>query len=415
MKTTFVVASNFPESAAKPGAACLGFLLLFPGFFCYQTLIGRGTISAFLGGYFSVVSIMLFCPLAFSYYRALKADRYRLPRTDLKFAFFLAYFFVVVAINALFGANATITKTHLASVLYFVNIYIIFKQIDFSERATMAMAVVSLLLMTATIFYFSNDGTFEPDQYGDAQSPESVATYQGFARSYVLTFVPVICAARRCAFRVALYVVGIAALFLNSSRSELVAVLTVIPLVEIYRATNRPRAVCLVLLAAAVVAINLHYASRAYPDQRVWELFNLSHSGSANSRRHLALHAQQTIADHPWLGDYGSYIPGEYAHNILSAWVDLGLFGFAFLLLLLVPTACKLLAGWFVRVRSGEFLLAFALVCLSLLLLVTAKTFDDMFAGAALGAYAHFRSRKAPAQPQPTAAEGAQEKGWFHA
>lgn len=390
--------------AVRPGAAWWAFLLLFPGFFFYQTMIGLGTIGAFLGGYFSIVSIALFVPLGVAYLRALKAAGYRLPRTDLKFAFFLAYFAVVVAINGLFGANITIIKTHLASILYFFNIYIIFQQIDFAERSTMAMAVVSLLLMTATIFYFSNDGTFEPGQFGDAKSPESVATYQGFARSYVLTFVAVISSARRCAFRVALYAVGVCALFLNSSRSELVAVLVVIPLVEIYRATNRPKAVLLVLLAAAVVAINLHYASQAYPDQRVWELFNLDKSQSANSRHHLALAAKHTIAEHPWLGDYGSYIPGEYAHNILSAWVDLGLFGMACLLFLLVPTACRLLGGWFVRARSGEFLLAFALICLSLLLLVTAKTFDDMFAGAALGAYAHFRSRQQHPQPRQGAA-----------
>jgi hypothetical protein len=51
----------------------------------------------------------------------------------------------------------------------------------------------------------------------------------------------------------------------------------------------------------------------------------------------------------------------------------------------------------FPRARSGHFLLAWSLICISLLMLVTAKNFTDMFAGAALGAYANYRSRSAAA------------------
>ena len=40
------------------------FMLLFPGFFFYQTLLGLGMIRAFLGGYYSVVALALALPLA---------------------------------------------------------------------------------------------------------------------------------------------------------------------------------------------------------------------------------------------------------------------------------------------------------------------------------------------------------------
>lgn len=394
MPTSCIPGSSAVRRAARPVAAQFAFMLLFPGFFFYQTLIGLGAMRAFLGGYFSIVSIALFLPLGFSYCMAVRAAGYRAARTDLRFAFFLAYFFLVVAINAVFDADATTVKTHLLSILYFFNIYVIFKTIDFCDPTTMAAALASLLLMSAIIFCFSPGGTFQLGQVGDAKSPESMATYQGFARSYALTFVAVIAHTRRAAARVFLYCIAVAALFLNGSRSELVAVLFSMPLVEIYRAKRRLHMVCLILLAFVLVGLNREYVAQALPESRVRELFDLSQSDSAKGRHQLAQRALQTIAEHPVLGDYASYPPGEYSHNILSAWVDLGIFGFAYITFMLASTAFKLFAGgWFLHSRSGDFLLAWSLICISLLLLATAKTFDDMFAGAALGAYANFRSR----------------------
>ena len=408
MFTTLNPTSSPARAPGKPATARLAFLLLFPGFFFYQTLIGLGAMPALLGGYFSIVSIMLFFPLGLSYVIATKAAGGRVSRTDLQFAFFLAYFLVVVAINAAFGAAEAVTiQTHLLSILFFVNIYLIFKTIDFAERTTRAWAIASLLAMSAIIFYFSAGGVFQPGQVGDAKSPESLATYQGFARSYALTFVGVICFTRHAAARLVLYGIAGAAMFLNGSRSELVAVLCLIPLVELYRAKSRLNMMCVVLVVLAVAGLNLEHAVQSMPENRVWELFDLAQSDSSQARHHMAQRALRTIAEHPLLGEYASYPHGQYSHDILSAWVDLGLFGFAYLLFMLVPTAFKLFAGgWLLRARSGEFLLACSLICMALLLLVTAKTFDDMLVGAALGAYAHYRS------PQRHAVH--KGGGWFY-
>jgi len=376
----------------------VAFLLLFPGFFFYHTLIGMGFMRPFLGGYFAIVSIMLVGPLAYAYCRAVKVARYRIAPTDLQFGFFLAYFLVIVAINAAFGADAVIVQTHVLSILYFINIYLIFKNVDFSNRKMAMVTLVALLTMSATIFLFSTGGSFQPGQLGDPTSPESVATYQGFARSYMLTFVAVICFVRLLVARLALYCIAIAVLFLNGSRSELVAVLFVLPLIELYRAKNWLHVLCILLLGFALFSISPQTLMENTPDSRVWELFDLSHSDSANARHELTRHALSTIARHPLLGDYASYPAGGYSHNILSAWVDLGFFGFAYLLLMLALTTFRLfIRGWLGRVRSGQCLLAWNLICMSLFLLLTAKTFDDMLAGAAMGAYANYcnRSRQA--------------------
>lgn len=381
-----------------PGAfavAPMAFLILFPGFFLYHTLVGIGAIGPFLGGYFSIASLALLLPLGFAYYLAVKSAAYRVAQTDLQFGFFLAYFLVVVGINAVFGGNAEQVRNHLQAILYFINIYVIFKYIDFSQKKTMSMTMLSLALMSLTIFYFSQGGSFQPGQGGASDSAESVVTYQGFARSYVLTFVAAICFTRRALARWALYAIAVAALFLNGARSELAVVVVLMPLIEVYRVRNGLQALCVVLLALIVAAVGPQNAMESLPDSRVWELFNLSQSESANARVDLTQTALQTIGENPVLGSYASYMPGGYAHNILSAWVNLGFFGFIYLLVMLVLAAVRLLVdGWRTKACSSQFLLAWSLICMSLLMLITAKSFDDMFVGAAMGAYANWRSRK---------------------
>ena len=412
MPAIYASSARITSTPGKAGPARLAFLLLFPGFFFYQTLIGMGVMGAFLGGYFSVVSIALFPPLAYMYYLGIKARVGRVASTDLHFGFFLFYFFVIVAINAAFGANPMIVKTHLLSILYFINIYLIFKHGDFSERKTIAATLVSLLLMSATIFFFSRDGSFQPGQFGDPTSPDSVATYQGLARSYVLTFVTVVCFTRVMAARLVLYAIAVPALFLNGARSELVAALFLFPTIELYRAKHWLPFLYLVLLVLALASIGPKLMANHFPESRVWELFDLSRSSSATARHELTEHALHTIAENPVLGAYASYPPGGYSHNILSAWVDLGLFGFVYMLLMLVGTAIALCSrGWLIRPRSGQFLLAWSLICISLLLLVTAKTFDDMFFGAAMGAYANYRNSEQSSKRCRDAADNVEGEG----
>ena len=394
MRTNQIPVSNYLGMPINPGIAPVAFFLLFPGFFFYHTMLGVGVLSAFIGGYFSLMSMLLFAPLAYAYYVGLKNARYRIISTDLQFGFFLVYFFFVVVVNAGFGADTVTVQSHLLSILYFVNIYLIFNYIDFSERKTIFMALVSLGLMSVLILVFSHGGSFQPGQSGGAKSLESVSTYQGFARSYALTFVAVICFTELAAARLVLYATAIVALFLNGARSELVAVLLLVPIIEVYRAKNGLQAVCIVLLMLAVVTVGPQTAMEYFPDSRVWELFYLSRSESAIGRYELTQRALQTIADHPFLGAYASYTAGGYSHNILSAWVDLGAFGFIYMLFMLAQAIVWLFVkGWLAKTESSYFLLAWSLICMSLVLLVSAKTFNDMFLGAAMGAYANYRFR----------------------
>jgi hypothetical protein len=186
--------------------------------------------------------------------------------------------------------------------------------------------------------------------------------------------------------------VGAPTLFVNTARSEFVALLFMIPIIELYYARRK---LILIAVMGAIFAVTYLYIEdilALLPSNRILELFDLSQSTSANKRHHLTVYALNTIRQFPIFGDYASYNPGFYSHNVLSAWVDTGIFGFVFVLaLLILPAAQMALRGFFRPERSGIFILAFSLACITLLLLAKSHYFTDMLIGASLGSFSRYR------------------------
>jgi hypothetical protein len=381
-----------PLSWSGHSVGMLAFLALFPGFFFYHTLLGLGSIGAFLGGYFAPVSLLAATPLAFFYIYRIRRDSGRVGRADLLFTLYIGYFLCVVAIQAVAGANPVIISNHILGILYIVNMFFMFRLVDFGRRDVWLGGLLALFGMSAIVFAFSVDGSFYLAPLGTAKNPESLATYQGFSRSYLVTFVAVIAFTRSTALRVLLYCVAAPTLFVNTARSEFVAMLFLIPVVELYY--SKRKLVLVSVLAAIFLLFYQHLDDilALLPDNRILELLDLSQSSSANKRHHLSVYALNTIAQFPVFGDYASYTPGFYSHNILSAWVDTGLFGFLFVLaLLILPLTQMLLRGYFNAQPSGLFILAFSLACITLLLLAKSHYFTDMLIGATLGSYSKYR------------------------
>jgi O-antigen ligase len=108
----------------------------------------------------------------------------------------------------------------------------------------------------------------------------------------------------------------------------------------------------------------------------------------------LNVQALETIAKYPLQGSYASYEPGSYAHNILSAWVDLGLFGFLALVALLLWPLQRLLVQCFLRRNMGQDVeLPLCLCCTTVLLLLGSHHYHDMLIAATLGSYELYNSR----------------------
>jgi hypothetical protein len=269
-----------------------------------------------------------------------------------------------------------------------------FTFIDFGHPQFRAMAFVGLAVMSAIAFSFSVNGVFYLGALGTAQdgADDSLATYQGFARSYLFTILPLIAYTRSLPLRLLLYAVGVATLFVNTARTEFVGLLFAIPLFEFYFSRNKLIFLGVAVVLAALLFWHLDDIVAWLPDSRILELLDLSQSRSANIRHHLTIYARQTIAAHPLLGDYGSYEPGYYSHNVLSAWVDLGLFGFVYLLAItIVPAGPMFFQEYLAGRQRPEFIHAFSLACVTVLLLISSHYFTDMLIAATLGAYSQYR------------------------
>ena len=385
-----------PASAVRRGreqrTATAAFFALFPGFFFYHTLLGTGSIGAVLGGYFSPVSLIFVVPLAVVMYRRCRRSSGYIDRIERHYTAFIVYFLLVIVCNSVAGANRAIVINHLLCIMFMVNTFIIFSVIDFSSRSFRIAAIAALTAMTSIAFSYSVNGVFYLGALGVAKDSDSLATYQGFARSYLVTFLPVVAFTRYLSLRLALYAIATATLFINTARSEFVALLFIIPIIEFY--FSRQKLLFLLAVALIFVLLKLYMdpLMAALPDNRILELMDLSHSTSATKRHHLSEHAIHTIAAHPILGDYASYAPGYYSHNILSAWVDLGLFGFLYLnAILILPAIPMFVREYFAIRHNGNFILGFSLVCCTALLLLTSHYFTDMLIGATLGAYSQYQ------------------------
>lgn len=370
----------------------LAFLALFPGFFFYHTSLGLGLIGAFLGGYFAPVALLVAPPLLFFYAYKIRRDQSHLGHADVFFGLYIGYFLTIVGIQAVAGANPVIIGNHLLGILFITNLFLIFRLTDFSRGDARFLLLASLAGMSAIVFSYSVDGSFYLAPLGTAKNPESLATYQGFSRSYLFTYVAVIAFCRGRMLRIVLYCVAAPTLFVNTARSEFVAMLFTIPIIEIYYA--RRKVILTVMLAALFLTIylNLDYLLSILPSNRILELLDLSQSTSANKRQQLSMYAVNTIAQFPIFGDYASYNPGFYAHNVLSAWVDTGVFGFAFVIALVaLPLLQMLIKGYFLPRPSPVLILGFTLAAITLLLLITSHYFTDMLIGATLGTYSKYR------------------------
>lgn len=373
-------------------AGMVAFLALFPGFFFYHTALGLGAVGALLGGYFTPVSLLVAPALFYFYAYQIRHDRNYLTKHDVCFLLYLGYFAAVVAVNAVAGANAVIVGHHVLAIVFMLNTFLIFRMSDFNERRFRIALLATLAVMSAIVFIYAVDGAFYLAPLGAARNPESLATYQGFSRSYLFTFAAAIAFTRSPRLRLLLYAVGAATLFINTARSEFAALLFLMPVIELYHAKHKILAASIFALLLVLAYANLDQLLSVLPNNRILELLDLSQSSSAAKRQHLSMHAMNTIARFPVFGDYASYAPGFYSHNVLSAWVDTGLFGFLFVLgMVIVPALQMFIKGYFFNIKSPRFILGFSLACITVLLLFTSHYFTDMLIGATLGAYSAFR------------------------
>lgn len=383
-------------ASLSAGLANTAFLALFPGFFFYHSLVGLGLMPSLLGGFFSPVALLMLPALGCLYVHQLMKNRLGGRRVDAAFFGFIAYFVLVLSVQAAERANGDVLRSHWLAVLQLTVTFMIFRMADFTmvRRA----AVLSLLGMAGIIFWFAQDGIFH-------LLDQSLISYQGFARSYLVTALVVLMLTTARWQRLALYAISVSALYLNGARSEFAALLVAAAANEIASSKHKWLVFVTLSILVALLFTFLQDLIELLPGNRTLQLLDIEAASSWQQRSANTESALQTIREHPLLGDFGSYVSigsaGDYAHNILSAWVDLGFIGFAWLLLMMVPPLLSLSAEAVLRWKSigRSFLLPFSLVVVSALLLLVAKDFTYMLWAAGLGAYASYRRQGVTQSP----------------
>lgn len=366
--------------------AIAGFLLLFPGFAFYHAFIAAGLIPGILGGFFSPVSFFLL--LVFS----LLISKWITPllTTTSGYGILVVFFFVFIfawsTLNYVMQYDDTkVARAFSQSMLALflsITLFIVGYLLPFNSVFLKKTLLVCLVLSFLYLFYYvftTGSIMFNAHTLYDVEVDDSVASYQGFARSALFTVIFLLSVSRVVIERLYLVSLGLFIMFVLGARSELIAFsIATTTLLFIWSGGSFKYKIFIVgTIVAVFITLTLNYDSLS--ESRQFQLTNLSEANSWVEREQLESIAVSQIYESPILGFFGGHIiangsEGTYAHNVLSAWVNYGFFGFlVYLALCLVPV---IRGGYYIVAKRGAkpaILLSFSLGVGVLVLIIYAK------------------------------------------
>ncbi|MBD1227551.1 O-antigen ligase family protein, partial [Xenorhabdus griffiniae] len=202
-------------------------------------------------------------------------------------------------------------------------------------------------------------------------------------------------------FKFIFFILSTLILLLLGARSELLVYVLCIPFFYIINTKKHIQTMLFLLIPIIlfIFSTNLSFIIEIIPESRITDLFeNKEKATSIIARIRLLNNGMNSILDNPILGDYGSYtlLPGQgigsYIHNILSAWVNLGILGFMIQVLLLL----FLIKGIFDFKNHPSNISKFyiSLAFSTILMLIFSKQYLYMHLGFCIGLIANIKSNK---------------------
>jgi hypothetical protein len=312
------------------------FLLLLPGFFLYHTAIARGLIPAFLGGLSGTVGAAL-APILLALYLWTNP---LISRVGLLFWVIMGLTGVVTVGHFLVGRFADDSEVFLwASVAAALSItlFVIGNKLPLESQTFLNLCLAGLALMVATSFLFSEDSAFYTVRTSGLAEAEDVSTHQGFAHSIAVVSIVLIAGySPNWLVQLAILSAALAGVFLSGARTELILLLISSVLMFVSQGIARRQFINRVILSSLLIATAFFafISLEEVASNRMLGLLDLGEDQSVRMRSVLNAEAWETIKANPFFGDYMVYAQGvaggvgSYAHNLLSAWVNLGLVGF---------------------------------------------------------------------------------------
>lgn len=307
--------------------AAVGFVTLFPIFFLYHLAISQGVVGPVLGGLFGPATAV-FLPISLLmviYFSARYDLRHREPVFVL-FLLFVSWVLIWILLNIFGDPNNLGHEQNLQITLFWVVMFSIGLYLPTDSQVLASALVVLWATLTVLSILFVDTSTLMTESAGGQSS-----TYQGLARSVLITSFFVVASVRKAPLRWLVSGVSIVSLFLIGARAELYGFLGSYALIELVinrRSFAARLGFFLAVLAIALVIMSNFEVLRA---SRQLEIFDISGSTSWQARSYLQDFAVMQILDNPFLGVYAGHWflgEGDYAHNILSVWVSFGVLGF---------------------------------------------------------------------------------------
>ena len=367
-------------------------ILAFPGYFIYNSSVQLGLISSFLGGGSTVTIAASLLLLARSYLRITLRGRKNsgshvpgvLSIGPLFWAF-LAVFALATLIGLACGADTSITYQLFAYILKFAGLYVLAMLTPWEGRAFLYAAGVAQLVLFVFVVENSNAGAYLVNSL-KPMAEDDPFDYQALAVSYLVVSLAAGYATKPVLLRWCQWLIALYGIFLIGARSEFVGMVFSIGLIEVARKKILSDYLFFASFPVIFLSAVLVIGDFSDIDSRMFGLFEPSADESVIARMALNASAWETILDNPIFGDFASYAPGAYAHNILSAWVDLGIIGFLLLLILLIGSTSSIVLV-ILRTRDSFSILALGCLGICVLLLIFAKAYFYQLIPVAMGIY----------------------------
>ena len=373
------------------------FFLLFPSTFIYLVLASLNIIPPFLGVYYSKMAVAIIMPLLI-YYLVFTVPKIRQSTIyDGLFFMFIIYFSVILIANYNGGSSQHFIN-RMATLVYLITTFLVFRGINIESEKFYKLNAYFFIFMSLVVILLSKDGVFLLVVEG-AGFTDNKASYQFIAVIYVLSFSIFLSRERVWYLRYVFYLLALTVLFINGARSEFIGLIVIIWLYEIIKSRNLLWAITVSGLSSALVLgvlTTLYFFKDllASSNRTVELLTNTTQNASGLSRGNLTNNALNSIYENPFMGMFGNYEAGNYAHNILSVWVDFGIIGFLmYCALLLIPLFFVTYLIAIKKKKSAILTLLMCLIYISVLLVIFAKSISYIIPPAAFGLFSNYLSR----------------------
>ena len=292
------------------------------------------------------------------------------------FLIFIILFSTHVGIGYYNQVNLDIIESLGAAALRFFCLFVIciYMPIESSEFGRVNFIAFLLTSGFLCLFYIFGGNDFIIFDLSADFDIDNELNYQGVALAYLLIAIFGITYVKQTTFRLFCWMISFCVLFLIDARSEFLAALIIFFGIEFIFARNKIKnsfhSIILLFITGLLFLIVYAYGYDFKSSGRMEGLLHISNDESMLARSYLLDMGFKTIQENFIFGDFASYPPGQYIHNILSAWVDLGLIGFLLLVVIFMIIVAVIINSKNKEKRSIVWMLCIS--CIVLMLFVKA-------------------------------------------